>query len=228
MPDGAMGTIRDGMSWLILRHHDKVPRNIFTAFPYDRDRPTVWSPKRLTLEQAEHAAQALRDELCALEATAEAIFEPPPVEWIAARLSAIQELLERQTGRSALLLRRILGPVRLMPVRPEIGRPVLPSRDRPPSARATRGTGGRFELATTVEAGRPLGGASNALPRRCAAVVRQGQVGECVPGDVVPAASRRASDPRHGFPPASAFGSLPSIHAQAAGHSCSRAVPPCR
>ncbi len=75
------------------------------------------------LEQAEHAAQALRDELCALEATAEAIFEPPPVEWIAARLSAIQELLERQTGRSALLLRRILASVRLMPVRPEIGRP---------------------------------------------------------------------------------------------------------
>jgi hypothetical protein len=55
--------------------------------------------------------------------TAKAIFEPPPVEWIAARLSAIQELLERQTGRSALLLRRILGLVRLKPVRPEVGRP---------------------------------------------------------------------------------------------------------
>ena len=76
------------------------------------------------LEQAEHAAEALRDELCALEATAEAIFEPPPVEWIAAPSQRDPgELLERQTGRSALLLRRILGPVRLMPVRPEIGRP---------------------------------------------------------------------------------------------------------
>jgi hypothetical protein len=75
------------------------------------------------LEQAEHAAQALRDELWALEATADTIFEPPPVEWIAHRLSELQGLLERQTARSALLLRRILGPVRLMPVRPEVGRP---------------------------------------------------------------------------------------------------------
>src|SRR5262249_16469038 len=54
------------------------------------------------LEQAEHAAQALHDELCALEATGNAIFEPPPVEWIAHRLSELQGLLERQTGRSAL------------------------------------------------------------------------------------------------------------------------------
>ena len=75
------------------------------------------------LEHAERTAQAFRDELCALEATATAVFEPPPVEWIAHRLRGLLELLERQTGRSALLLRRILGPVRLMPIRPEVGRP---------------------------------------------------------------------------------------------------------
>jgi hypothetical protein len=52
-----------------------------------------------------------------------AVFEPPPVEWIAERLGRLQELLERQTERSALLLRRVLGPVRLVPTRPNVGRP---------------------------------------------------------------------------------------------------------
>ena len=76
-----------------------------------------------TLEHAEQAAQALRNELSALDATVNAMFEPPPVEWIAERLGRLQELLERQTERSALLLRRVLGPVRLVPTRPDVGRP---------------------------------------------------------------------------------------------------------
>jgi hypothetical protein len=75
------------------------------------------------LEQAERAAQSLRDELSALEATVGALFEPPPVAWIADRLGRLQELLERQTEHSALLLRRVLGPVRLLPTRPDVGRP---------------------------------------------------------------------------------------------------------
>ena len=75
------------------------------------------------LEHAEQAAQALRDELSALEATMSAMFEPPPIEWIAERLGRLQDLLERQTERSALLLRRVLGPVRLVPTRPDVGRP---------------------------------------------------------------------------------------------------------
>src|SRR5437763_17183451 len=51
------------------------------------------------------------------------MFEPPPMEWIAERLGRLQDLLERQTERSALLLRRVLGPVRLVPTRPDVGRP---------------------------------------------------------------------------------------------------------
>ena len=39
------------------------------------------------------------------------------------RLAKLQNLLERQTERSALLLHRVLGPTRLVPVSPEIGRP---------------------------------------------------------------------------------------------------------
>ena len=52
-----------------------------------------------------------------------ATFEAPPFEWIADRLGHARELLERQTERSALLLRQILGPVRLRPVNPQVGRP---------------------------------------------------------------------------------------------------------
>src|SRR5437867_4996017 len=51
------------------------------------------------------------------------MFEPPPMEWIAERLGRLQDLLERQTERSALLLRRVLGPVRHVPTRPDVGRP---------------------------------------------------------------------------------------------------------
>lgn len=75
------------------------------------------------LQRAEEAARTLREEVCALQATANAVFDPPPVEWIKDRLGILQAVLERQTERSALILRRLLGPVRLVPVRPDIGRP---------------------------------------------------------------------------------------------------------
>ncbi|MBA3552377.1 MAG: hypothetical protein H0W27_05850 [Actinobacteria bacterium] len=38
-------------------------------------------------------------------------------------MSRLQEVLERRTARSALLLRRFLGPIRLEPVPVEVGRP---------------------------------------------------------------------------------------------------------
>lgn len=74
------------------------------------------------LEEAEREVERLRVEMGALEATAEAVFAAPPIEWIAERLRPIGELLKRQTSRSALVLRRVLGPVRLRPVRPEVGK----------------------------------------------------------------------------------------------------------
>jgi hypothetical protein len=45
------------------------------------------------------------------------------VEWIADRLRGIQLVLESEPSQSALLLRRVLGPVRLVPVKPQVGRP---------------------------------------------------------------------------------------------------------
>jgi len=56
------------------------------------------------------------------ERAADAVFQVPPVEWVAKRLSGLQKLLERETAPSALLLRRVLGPVRLVPCKPEVGR----------------------------------------------------------------------------------------------------------
>jgi hypothetical protein len=75
------------------------------------------------LHQAEMLAHGLRDEIQALEATATALFEPPPTEWIEERLRHLQDLLEGQVEHSALVLRRILSPVRLVPLLPEVGRP---------------------------------------------------------------------------------------------------------
>ena len=39
------------------------------------------------------------------------------------RLDTLQEVLERNTARSAVLLRQFLGPIRLEPVQADIGRP---------------------------------------------------------------------------------------------------------
>jgi DNA invertase Pin-like site-specific DNA recombinase len=75
------------------------------------------------LQCAEENVTALQNELRGLEASAADVFKPPPVEWVVERLGRVQEVLEAETVQSALLLRRILGPVRLVPVRPEVGRP---------------------------------------------------------------------------------------------------------
>jgi hypothetical protein len=75
------------------------------------------------LQAAEHKAKGLRQELSVLETTINEVFKAPPVEWVSERLEQVQEVLERETARSALLLRRILGPIRLKPVTPQVGRP---------------------------------------------------------------------------------------------------------
>ena len=46
----------------------------------------------------------------------------PPVEWIEDRLIQIQKLLEQNISQSAMVLRKLLGPIELEPVLPETGR----------------------------------------------------------------------------------------------------------
>jgi len=75
------------------------------------------------LRSAEQKAAALRLELQAYEASDQAVFKAPPVEWIADRLTALQSVLEAEPTRSALVLRQLLGPIQLVPVAPKVGKP---------------------------------------------------------------------------------------------------------
>ena len=56
------------------------------------------------------------------EIAAKSVFRAPPAEWVAHRLQKVDELLESATERSALLLRKVLGAVKLTPITPEVGR----------------------------------------------------------------------------------------------------------
>ena len=80
-----------------------------------------------TLAQAllatERKVDELRAELEVLRRSQEAVLEPPPLVWLEERIARFQELLERRTAESALLLRKLLGEIRLEPVTPEVGRP---------------------------------------------------------------------------------------------------------
>jgi hypothetical protein len=71
----------------------------------------------------ERRVEGLRDEVGGLRASRERVFRAPPVDWIRERLDKLQEVLGRNTSRSAVLLRQFLGPIRLEPVQADIGRP---------------------------------------------------------------------------------------------------------
>lgn len=75
------------------------------------------------LVETERRIDGLREELEGLRGSRDKVFQAPPLEWIRDRMSRLQEVLERRTARSALLLRRFLGPIRLEPVPVEVGRP---------------------------------------------------------------------------------------------------------
>ena len=64
-----------------------------------------------------------RTELEELRRSEHDIFTPPPREWLTERMVTIQTVLERRTAPSALLLRRLLGKIKMEPVKPDIGRP---------------------------------------------------------------------------------------------------------
>jgi hypothetical protein len=75
------------------------------------------------LVETERRVEALREELEALSRSRAKVYQPPPVEWIEERLSRVQEVLEGRTEQSALLLRDVLGTIRLEPRRGDVGRP---------------------------------------------------------------------------------------------------------
>lgn len=66
--------------------------------------------------------KSLRADLAGLRRSREKVFQAPSAEWIEKRLDELQEVLKRTTKRSAPVLRRILGPIRLQPTRGDIGK----------------------------------------------------------------------------------------------------------
>ena len=80
------------------------------------------------LRETERRVDALRVELAGLRRSREKVFQAPPMEWVEERLDQLKDLLERRTERSALLLRNLLGPIRLEPTQGDIGRPYYLAR----------------------------------------------------------------------------------------------------
>jgi len=85
------------------------------------------------LGAAERRVDDLRAELDMLRRSNQEVFRAPPLAWIEERVARFQEVLEQKTERSALLLRKLLGSVSLVPVEdvgePEdVSRPQMPGR----------------------------------------------------------------------------------------------------
>jgi len=80
------------------------------------------------LVETERRVDALREELDGLRRGSEKVFQPPPVEWVEERLAGMQEVLERRTERSALLLRALVGKIELEPTKGQVGRPYYMAR----------------------------------------------------------------------------------------------------
>jgi len=99
-------------------------RGIFNLISYIAQGRSSEAVAR-ALEAAEGRARDLAATVIALKASEEKIFEAPPIEWIAERVAHIQELLEQRVQKSALILRKLLGKIRLEPVQPDIGKPYL-------------------------------------------------------------------------------------------------------
>ncbi len=75
------------------------------------------------LIETERRVESLTDEVDTLRRGREKVFAAPPTEWIEHRLQNLKDVLENRTARSAKVLRDVLGPIRLDPVAPDIGRP---------------------------------------------------------------------------------------------------------
>ena len=75
------------------------------------------------LAETERRVAVLREELEGLRLSGDKVFQAPPIEWIESRLEELTDLLKRQTGESAMVLRRFLGQIRLEPTEGDIGRP---------------------------------------------------------------------------------------------------------
>jgi hypothetical protein len=79
---------------------------------------------------SEQKVQELAAELGMLRQSQDRVFKAPPLPWIEERVATLQEVLERRTEKSALLLRKLLGKIKLEPVKPDVGRPYVLARSK--------------------------------------------------------------------------------------------------
>ena len=80
-------------------------------------RGVVVAVRAQALFESERKVEALKEELEGLHRCRGKVFQAPPLEWIQERLTKLKEILERNSDRSGLLLRKLLGPLRLEPTR---------------------------------------------------------------------------------------------------------------
>ncbi len=64
---------------------------------------------------AERKMESLGVDLAALRLSRDDVFKAPPLPWIADRVEHLQQVLECRTEKSALLLRNLLGRIRIGP-----------------------------------------------------------------------------------------------------------------
>jgi hypothetical protein len=74
------------------------------------------------LAVSERRVDELRRELDTLRRSQQNVFRAPPRAWIEERVATLQGVLKRHTERSALLLRSLLGGVRLKPTQGGTGK----------------------------------------------------------------------------------------------------------
>ena len=94
----------------------------------------------------ESKAEPLKTEIESLEKTQGEAFEPPPKEWLVHRIGNIQEVLERKTEKSALLLRDLTGKIVLTPAVPDVGRPYYRAKSKLKSFAVLNGAKGSNSL----------------------------------------------------------------------------------
>jgi len=82
------------------------------------------------LSASEKRTDDLKAELEILRRSLTDSFCVPPRAWVEERLHNLQQTLDRNVGASALLLRKVLGPIRLDVVIPDIGRPYYVARSK--------------------------------------------------------------------------------------------------
>lgn len=75
--------------------------------------------------ETERHVETLKANLEVLRRGREVAFTVPPESWIRNRVGTIQDLLERRTEKSALLIRRLMGPIKLLPTSTPSGRTYL-------------------------------------------------------------------------------------------------------